>query len=146
MKLPKTRLAILAIGLALAAPVAAFLHYNLPRHLVVRVVGADVLRYDNKDTRHPSVQGGPSRDIYQIFTESLDERRKPFVLHNEDTGFHFPWYVKFNSADIQSEATSMAGERATPTTEQARRSLQPCCSMSQARSGRLCAGSTVFLR
>jgi len=90
--------------------IAAFLDYNLPHHSVVQVINADVLRYDPTDVRHRSLQGGTARDIYQIFTED-PKTRKQYVFQNEDTAWSFPWYFKFNSADLQSMALSISTDK-----------------------------------
>jgi len=105
-------LAAIAAGLLVATPVGLALNYVLPSKRVVRIVGADVLRYDPNDRMHRQTfgGGGVARDVYQIFTED-PETKKPYVYHNEDTRWSFPWYFKFGSADLQGEATSIAGDK-----------------------------------
>jgi hypothetical protein len=99
-------------GLVAATPVALALSYVLPSKRVVRIVGADVLRYDPNDRMHRQTigDGGMARDVYQIFTED-PETKKQHVYHNEDTRWSFPWYFKFGSADLQGTANSIAGDR-----------------------------------
>ncbi|GFM69994.1 hypothetical protein PSCICL_09860 [Pseudomonas cichorii] len=50
-----------------------------------------------------NVADGPTRDVYFINTEEPDTK-KVVVYRNEDTGWSFPWYFKFDSADIQAKA------------------------------------------
>ena len=45
----------------------------------------------------------PTRDVYFINTED-PVTKKVMVYRNEDTGWSFPWYFKFDSADIQTKA------------------------------------------
>ena len=91
------------IGLVVAAPPIAFLNYFLPHHAVLRVVGIQV--------KHVGTLPG-GRDVYFINAEDI-ETKTPRVFHNEDTGWGFPWYFKFNSSDIQAAAQSIASEQGT---------------------------------
>lgn len=102
-------LAIVAI--LVLAPIGAFLHYVLPRHDVVRIVNTEVRRVDASGK--PVGGGdnaGSSRDVFYIFAEDVDDKA-PRVYRNEDTGWGFPPYLKFNSADEQAIASSIAQER-----------------------------------
>jgi Protein of unknown function (DUF1523) len=101
----------IAIAFVFVAPPIAFLDYVLPHHAVVRLTGTQVKR-TGTDGRSPSTRPGAGRDIYYIFTEDIDTK-KPHVFRNEDTGWGFPWYFKFNSADLQAAAQSIADERGT---------------------------------
>jgi Protein of unknown function (DUF1523) len=95
------------IALLVAAGPAAFLYYFLPRHDVVRIIGTD--------TRRPI--GSSKADItthMEFFINAEDvETQRPRVFHNEDTRWGFPWYFKFNSAELQAVAQSIANERGT---------------------------------
>ena len=85
----------------------AVLNYFLPHHALLRIVGAE--------TRHPltSSKNNPAtHDVFYIFAEDVDTKT-PRVFINDDTGWGFPWYFKFNSADLQAIANSLAGERGT---------------------------------
>lgn len=95
------------IALLAAAGPVAFLVYFLPHHGVLRIVGSE--------TRRPLGSGKSDKathDVFYIYAEDL-ETKKPRVFRNEDTGLGFPWYFKFNSADLQAVAQSIAGERGT---------------------------------
>lgn len=96
--------ALAALFLVVLLPAGLLLNFYLPNHRVVRIVSADVLPYSQDKRAERHVTG-----VYQIFTEDPETRRQ-HVYHNEDTGWSFPWYFKFNSADIQSAATSIAGD------------------------------------
>ncbi|WNW11783.1 DUF1523 family protein [Pseudomonas sp. DTU_2021_1001937_2_SI_NGA_ILE_001] len=80
------------------------LHYLLPRHDVVLITGVEVKRMDADgviNAENPA--DGPTRDVYFINTENPDTK-KVVVYRNEDTGWSFPWYFKFDSADLQAKA------------------------------------------
>lgn len=95
--------------LLLLSPIVAGLHYVLPSHEVVRITATDIRRIDER----PDAQGRiRTRDVYYIFAER-PETGAPRVFRNEDTGWGFPPYFKFNSADVQARAASAASERAT---------------------------------
>ena len=92
---------VVVVALAIAA---LSLHYVLPRHDVVMITGVEVKRMDADgviNAENPA--DGPTRDVYFINTEHPDTK-KVVVYRNEDTGWSFPWYFKFDSADIQAKA------------------------------------------
>lgn len=79
--------------------------YYLPSTDIVKITGSEVKRVDNDgpiSADNPA--DGPTRDVYYIYTS--DVNKKIMVYRNEDTGWSFPWYFKFNSADIQAQAQS----------------------------------------
>lgn len=83
---------------------ALSLYYVLPRHDVVMITGVEVKRMDADgvvNAENPA--DGPTRDVYFINTEHPDTK-KVVVYRNEDTAWSFPWYFKFDSADIQAKA------------------------------------------
>jgi hypothetical protein len=93
-------------GLVLVAVTTAGLglYYVLPRHAVVLITGVEVKRMDADgviNAENPA--DGPTRDVYFINTEDPDTK-KVVVYRNEDTGWSFPWYFKFDSADTQAKA------------------------------------------
>lgn len=83
---------IVLLGL-LIATVGLFLHYNLPRTDVVQITGTDVKRQD-RQSKGESTQ---TRDIRYINT--VTRSGKVRVFRNEDTGWGWPPYFKFDSAD-----------------------------------------------
>lgn len=100
---------ILLIAVLVIAPVAAFLHYVLPRHDVVRIINTEVRRVDSSGKPVADRQGD-TKDVYYIYAED-PETKAPHVYRNEDTRWGFPPYLKFNSADEQAIAASIASER-----------------------------------
>lgn len=98
------RKATMSLAIAAAAVVAAFLHYYLPQHDVVEVVGSQVKRMDQGE--NPATGAPVTRDVRYINTEAPDGTVR--VYRNEDTGWGWPPYFKFNSGDLTAEAQALA--------------------------------------
>lgn len=95
---------ILGATILIVAGGAVGLYYVLPQSDVVLITGVEVKRVDDDgviNAENPA--DGPTRDVYFINTEHPDTK-KVVVYRNEDTGWSFPWYFKFDSADIQAKA------------------------------------------
>ncbi|KAA0943154.1 MULTISPECIES: DUF1523 family protein [unclassified Pseudomonas] len=95
---------ILVAVLLIVSAGALGLFYVLPQHDVVLITGVEVKRVDHDgviNAENPA--DGPTRDVYFINTEDPDSK-KVMVYRNEDTGWSFPWYFKFDSADVQAKA------------------------------------------
>ncbi len=109
-KLRITKIVLLVVGALL---VVAFLHYHLPRTAIVTIQGVDVKRMDSRGsmTQNPGTAG--SRDVRFINTVKQDNR--VLVLRNEDTGWGWPPYFKFNSSDLVAQAQAFANENPPPT-------------------------------
>lgn len=90
-------------------PAAAFFDFVLPRHDVVQIVNTEVKRVDPRGQSVGDQREGGS-DVYYIYAED-PVTKKPHVYRNEDTGWGFPFYFKFNSADVQAIASSVAAEK-----------------------------------
>ncbi|MBO0733201.1 MAG: DUF1523 family protein [Methylocapsa sp.] len=93
-------------ALVFAAPAIAILDYFLPHHLILKMVGTDVKRVSG------SGRADSQFDIRYIYSEDIDTK-KPRVFRNEDTGWGFPWYFKFNSSDVQAAARAISNEGGT---------------------------------
>lgn len=103
----------------LALIVFGFLHYTLPQHDVVRVVNTYQERQDLNDwTRifwsSPDDQSGTlvNRDVQ--FIQTITTSGKPMVYRNEDTGWSWPPYFKFDTAGLQTEADDLRSTREAP--------------------------------
>ncbi|MBW2200661.1 MAG: DUF1523 family protein [Deltaproteobacteria bacterium] len=95
-----------------------FFHYNLPRTEVVRITGTDIKRVtedknkkaDLDTTATSGKQPTVTRDVRFINTVTREDRI--MVFRNEDTGWGWPPYFKFGSADVQAKAHQfMASEQ-----------------------------------
>lgn len=115
---------LIAIRVILFLVFALFLHYVLPQHDVVKVTSTEVIRTDFSNFNrlfYAQADSGnveqPTRDLRLINT---DKRRTAFlgfipqdgtkvmVYRNEDTGWLWPPYFKFDSSDLQAQAASIA--------------------------------------
>lgn len=98
---------------------AAWLHYTLPQHDVVRIVGTYEERTELGDwTRifwsRPDTQseGLISRDVQ--FIQGFDASDKARVYRNEDTGWSWPPYFKFDTANLYTEANDAISTKDAP--------------------------------
>ena len=103
--------------------IGAGLHYWLPQHDVVRLTSTEVIRQDfsgfNRIFYAQADSGNTeqvTRDLRLINTEKQKtwflgffprESRGVMVYRNEDTGWIWPPYFKFDSADLQAEASAL---------------------------------------
>lgn len=100
--------------------IGSFLHYTLPQRDIVRVVNTEVILtemggwnsvfYAQPDSGAAGT--ATSRDVRFINTERADGRI--MVYRNEDTGVFWPPYFKFDSQDLQTEATNLASPASDP--------------------------------
>lgn len=107
--------------LLLLALVAAFLHYNLPQRDIVRVVNTYEERQDFSDLGFTRLfwknTSGPdaalvNRDV--LFIQTIRENGRPMVYRNQDTGFGWPPYFKFDTANLQTEAADLISTQDAP--------------------------------
>lgn len=98
------------------------LHYVLPQHDIARVTSTEVIRQDFSSFNrlfYAQADSGssehPTRDIRLVFTERQKtflfgfvkrDARGVMVYRNEDTGWIWPPYFKFDSSDLQAEAAA----------------------------------------
>ncbi|WP_103257253.1 DUF1523 family protein [Tabrizicola aquatica] len=103
----------------LALIIGLFLHYTLPQHDVVRVVGTYQERQDLNDwTRifwsSPDDQSTAltNRDVQ--FIQTVLASGGVMVYRNEDTGWSWPPYFKFDTASLQTEADDLRSTAEAP--------------------------------
>ena len=102
-----------AIRGLMAFVVAAFLHYTLPQHDIVRITGTDnrlttvgwenSIFYASPDTG--TAESATNRYVRLIYAAYPDG--KVMVYRNEDTGWVWPPYFKYDSSNLQAEATNL---------------------------------------
>lgn len=91
---------------------AVLLNYYLPDRDVVQIVGTEVKRIDIEsgapfwDRADIGTEEGVTRDVRFINAERANG--KTIVYRNEDTGWGFPPYFKFDSGDVTALAQSLA--------------------------------------
>lgn len=99
---------ILGAILLVVAGAALGLYYVLPQYSVVSITGGEVKRVDDDGViSADNPADGPTRDVYFVSTEHPDTKSVK-VFRNEDTRWGFPWYFKFDSADVQAKAQGYA--------------------------------------
>lgn len=110
----------ISLGAVLIAIIFLFFHYNLPRTAVVQISGTDIKRIDKavggkegKDSAKKQVQTATSSADVR-FINSVSRKGKPMVFKNEDTGWGWPPYFKFDSADITAEAQAFITDQEKP--------------------------------
>lgn len=100
--------------------VLGFLHYTLPQHDIVRItntynrlttVGAEnSWAYSNPDTG--TAESTTTRDIR--FIEAAYPDGSVMVYRNEDTGWIWPPYFKYDSSTLQAEAGNLKSAAEAP--------------------------------
>lgn len=91
---------LLAFGLLLA--------YALPQHVVVYVSGDQVQRMDRNVAATDAAQAvGATRDV-KVINAYDPLTKETYVFRNEDTRFGFPWYLKFDSAEVQAQSQRLS--------------------------------------
>lgn len=99
--------------------VAAFFHYQLPRTDIVRVVGTDVQRFDVGErpwfwsqATSTGTFAGDTREVPII--QTIRPNGREIVYRNEDTGWGWPPYFKFDSQNVQARAADLISDRESP--------------------------------
>lgn len=89
---------------------SAMLDFFLPEHAITTITGVEVKLADKDgpiSKQNPADQ--PVRDMYLIYTQhAIDDVR---VYRNEDTGWGWPPYLKFNASDVQATARALENAR-----------------------------------
>ncbi len=92
--------------------VAAFLHYTLPQQDVVRITDTYEKRVDPGQNSLFWAQADvgsdgtvQNRDVF--FIQSRRSNGNVMVYRNEDTGWGWPPFFKFNTANLQAEAADL---------------------------------------
>lgn len=96
-----------ALGILLLLAVVSFFHYTLPGRDIVRITGTEVT-LSQKGLSNPSAGIQDSLDLR--FINAVNSNDNSRVYRNEDTGWGWPPYFKFDSADIAAQAQAYAKE------------------------------------
>ncbi|KMW60326.1 hypothetical protein AIOL_000479 [Candidatus Rhodobacter oscarellae] len=108
----------------------AFFHYLLPQHDVARVTSTEVIRadfswynrmfYAQADSGAAELSNRDLRLINTVRKRSFllgfipRDAERVMVFRNEDTGWIWPPYFKFDSSDLQAEAAAVVSTAAEP--------------------------------
>ncbi|MFD1509725.1 DUF1523 family protein [Lacimonas salitolerans] len=99
--------------------IAAFLHYTLPHQDVVRIAdtyeqridfGENSIFWANQGTGN--AEGMANRDVF--FIQAFRPSNRPSIYRNEDTGWGWPPYFKFDTANLQAEANNLRSTQNDP--------------------------------
>jgi hypothetical protein len=103
---------------ALAMLMLGTLHYYLPHHDTVRItdtynrqttIGSNWLFYAGSDFASGATE---KRDVRYI--ETIRPNGGVSVFHNEDTGWFWPPYLKYDSTNLQAEASNLKSTEDAP--------------------------------
>ncbi|MFT5004591.1 MAG: hypothetical protein ACI861_000318 [Paracoccaceae bacterium] len=95
-----------------------FLHYTLPQNDIVRIADTYEKRVDPGENSwfwaapDAGNAAAVNRDVF--FLQTLQTNGKPMVFRNEDTGWGWPPYFKFDTSNLQTEATDLKSVKAAP--------------------------------
>jgi hypothetical protein len=99
--------------------VAGFFHYTLPQNDIVRIADTYEKRIDFGENSifwsapdAGNATGTVNRDVF--FVQAFYENERPMVYRNEDTGWSWPPYFKFDTANLQAEATDLKSTKEAP--------------------------------
>jgi len=99
--------------------VGAFFHYTLPQTDIVRITetyekridfGENSIFWSNADVGNNTTLG--NRDVF--FIQSRRAKGDVMVYRNEDTGWGWPPYFKFDTTNLQAEAADLKSTSDTP--------------------------------
>lgn len=99
----------------------AFLHYTLPQRDVVYVTdtynqiqqfGENSIFWASPDVGSNIEAGMVERDV--LFIQGIRANGRPSVYRNEDTGWIWPPYFKFDSSNLQAEASNLISTSTAP--------------------------------
>jgi hypothetical protein len=103
--------------------VVGFLNYTLPDRDVVQIVntynkntpiGANWMFYSIEDTGTGVEATSTLRDV-RFIDAVFPDGKTVVVYRNEDTGWFWPPYFKYDSSNLQAEAANLRSDRANPT-------------------------------
>lgn len=99
--------------------IIAVFHYTLPQHDVVRVAdtyekridfGENSIFWANQGTGE--AEGTVNRDVF--FIQTFKANNRPMIYRNEDTGWGWPPYFKFDTSNLQAEANNLRSTKDDP--------------------------------
>ena len=99
--------------------VAAFFHYTLPQNDIARITDTYEKRIDFGENSifwaSPDVgndTGAVNRDVF--FIQAVRTNGRVMVYRNEDTGWGWPPYFKFDTSNLQAEAADLKSTSENP--------------------------------
>ncbi len=99
--------------------VATFFHYTLPQKDIVRVTDTENRRIDFGENSifwagadAGNAETTANRDVF--FIQTVQANGRPMVYRNEDTGWRWPPYFKFDTQNLQTEAADLKSTADAP--------------------------------
>ncbi|MGL2628846.1 DUF1523 family protein [Helicobacter pylori] len=103
---------VLFILTAIFLALMLLVSYCMPHYSVAVISGVEVKRMnENENTPNNKEVKTLARDVYFVQTYDPKDKKSVTVYRNEDTRFGFPFYFKFNSADISALAQSLVNQQ-----------------------------------
>ncbi|WP_190320619.1 DUF1523 family protein [Helicobacter pylori] len=103
---------VLFILTAIFLALMLLVSYCMPHYSVAVISGVEVKRMnENENTPNNKEVKTLARDVYFVQTYDPKDKKSVTVYRNEDTHFSFPFYFKFNSADISALAQSLVNQQ-----------------------------------
>ena len=102
--------------------VVAFLHYTLPQHDVVRITDTYEKRENLGENwlfwSGPDVGSGTDTVNYDVFfIQAFRTNGKPMIYRNQDTGWGWPPYFKFDTSNLQAEASDLISKKSAASAQ-----------------------------
>ena len=99
--------------------VGVFLHYTLPQHDIVRIVNTyeerqDISGWTSMFWQAPDNGSTTTQNRDVQFIQAVRPNGKSIVYRNEDTGWGWPPYFKFDTANLYTEANDAISNKETP--------------------------------
>ncbi|WP_162979871.1 DUF1523 family protein [Helicobacter pylori] len=104
---------VLFILTAIFLALMLIVSYCMPHYSAAVISGVEVKRMnENENTPNNNKEVKTlARDVYFVQTYDPKDQKSVTVYRNEDTRFSFPFYFKFNSADISALAQSLVNQQ-----------------------------------
>ncbi|WQS64482.1 DUF1523 family protein [Helicobacter pylori] len=103
---------VLFILTAIFLALMLLVSYCMPHYSVAVISGVEVKRMnENENAPNNKEVKTLARDVYFVQTYDPKDKKSVTVYRNEDTRFGFPFYFKFNSADISALAQSLVNQQ-----------------------------------
>jgi len=99
--------------------VGGFLHYTLPQHDIVRIVNTyeerqDISGWTSMFWQAPDNGSTTTQNRDVQFIQAVRPNGKSIVYRNEDTGWGWPPYFKFDTANLYTEANDAISDKDSP--------------------------------
>jgi hypothetical protein len=102
--------------------ILGFLHYTLPQHDIARITDTYEKRVDFGDNSifwaksdAGNAAAPTNRDVF--FIQAFRTNGRPMIYRNEDTGWGWPPYFKFDTSNLQADASDLISKKSAETAQ-----------------------------